>query len=158
MPRKYTYDLFEPSSNNDESLDRLSKEFAPLHMQAWSDSKQKVYGKSYDLNVQAFAQLWLARSLKIFMAYDSETRAVGYLMGFHFRPMQYQATVFQVEDWFTAGNSEVEEGLFEYMYEGMRFMGVDEVLITVAANEQPIDLGPAWKVANTFKQVRYVRK
>ena len=44
------------------------------------------------------------------------------------------------------------------MYEGLRFLGVDEVLMTVGSSETPPDLGPAWKMANTFKQVRYVRK
>ena len=155
--KRYTYDLFEPSNNNDESLDRLTREFAPLHMKSWSETKQRHYGKQYDLNVAAFASMWLTKSLKIFMAYE-EGKPVGFLIGYHFRPMQYQATVFQVEDWYSGGNREVEEGLFEYMYEGLRFMGVDEVLITVGANEQPIDLGPGWKVASTFKHVRYTRK
>ena len=83
---------------------------------------------------------------------------MGYLIGFQFRPMQYQANVFQVEDWYTGGNSEVEEGLFEYMYEGLRFLGVDEVLMTVGFSGTPPDLGPAWQVANIFKQIRYTRK
>lgn len=155
--KRYTYDLFEPSNNNDESLERLTREFAPLHMKSWEEVKKRHYNKSYDLNVSAFAALWLNKSLKIFMAYE-ETRPVGYLIGFHFRPMQYQANVFQVEDWYASGDKEVEEGLFEYMYEGLRFLGVDEVLMTVGSSETPPDLGPAWKMANTFKQVRYVRK
>ncbi len=155
--KRYTYDLFEPSDNNDESLDRLSKEFAPLHVKSWEKVKHRHYNKAYDLNVAAFASLWLSKSLKIFIAYE-ETTPVGYLMGFLFRPMQYQATVFQVEDWYTGNNREMEEGLFDYMYEGLRFMGVDEVLLSVGANETPMNLGPGWKIANTFKQVRYVRK
>ena len=155
--KQYTYDLFEPSNNNDESLERLTREFAPLHMKAWEEVKKRHYNKSYDLNVAGFAALWLNKSLKIFMAYE-DAKTVGYLMGFHFRPMQYQANVFQVEDWYTGGNSEVEEGLFEYMYEGLRFLGVDEVLMTVGSSETPPDLGPAWKMANTFKQIRYTRK
>ena len=155
--KRYTYDLFEPSNNNDESLERLTREFAPLHMKSWEEVKKRHYNKSYDLNVSAFAALWLNKSLKIFMAYE-ETKPVGYLIGFHFRPMQYQANVFQVEDWYASGNKEVEEGLFEYMYEGLRFMGIDEVLVTVGSSETPPDLGPAWKMANTFKQIRYTRK
>ena len=154
---RYTYDLFEPSDNNDESLDRLTKEFAPLHMKSWETVKKRYYDKAYNMNVSAFATLWLSRSLKVFMAYE-ETTPVGYLIGFQFRPMQYQANVFQVEDWYSGGNKDVEEGLFEYMYEGLRFMGIDEVLMTVGTGEQAPVLGPAWQVANTFKQIRYTRK
>lgn len=155
--KRYTYDLFEPSKSNDESLERLTKEFAPLHMQSWETVKKRHYNKPYDLNVAAFAALWLNRSLKIFMAYE-ETKPVGYLMGFVFRPMQYQASVFQVEDWYTGNNQEVEDGLFDYMYEGLRFMGIDEVLLNIGDTEKAPDLGPGWKLSNTFKQVRFVRK
>ena len=86
---RYTYDLFEPSDNNDESLDRLTKEFAPLHMKSWETVKKRYYDKAYNMNVSAFATLWLSRSLKVFMAYE-ETTPVGYLIGFQFRPMRFQ--------------------------------------------------------------------
>lgn len=154
---RYTYDLFEPSTNNDESLERLTKEFAPLHMKAWHDSKMPHYGKQYDLNVAAFAAMWLNKSLRIFMAYEN-TKPVGFLIGFHFRPMQYQATVFQVEDWYTGNNKEMEEGLFDFMYNGLRFMGCDELLITLPPNSEPMNFGPGWKVKNQFAMYRYVRK
>ncbi len=44
--KRYTYDLFEPSDNNDESLDRLSKEFAPLHVKSWEKVKHRHYNKA----------------------------------------------------------------------------------------------------------------
>lgn len=153
---RYTYDLFEPSANSDESLERLTREFAPLHMRSWEQSKKPHYDRAYDLNVGAFANMWLSKSLKIFMAYEA-AKPVGFLMGYLFRPMQYNATTFQVEDWFTGNNQEVEDGLFDYLHTAMRFMGCDELLIMTDLNEPYRDIGPEWHPRNSFKMVRYVR-
>lgn len=157
MTRRYTYDLFEPSEDNERSLDRLSKEFAPLHMQAWEKAKRPNYNKPYDMNVGAFANMWLSHALKIFMAYEDGTKPVGFLTGFVYRPLPYNATVFQVEDWFTNNNKDVEDGLFDYLYEAMRMLGCTEMVMTLDNNAKARDIGPEWHLHNEFKTLRYVR-
>lgn len=152
-----TYDLFEPGASNDESLDKLTKDFAPLHMRAWQQAKQSFYDKAYDLNVAAFANMWLARVLKIFMAYRDGT-PVGYLTGIAFRPLQYQASTFQVEDWFSDNNVEVEEGLFAYMKTAVRFLGCDEILVTNGKHQPVPELGEGWTRKNQTVTTRYVRR
>lgn len=152
-----TYDLFEPSTNSDESLEKLTRDFAPLHMQAWKQAKQDAYGKGYDLNVGAFANMWLNRTLKIFMAYK-DGKAIGYLTGIAFRPLQYQAALFQVEDWFTNNDPVVEDGLFQYMLNAIRFLGCDEILITTGADSEFPSLGKGWREKNRTVTRRFVKE
>lgn len=151
-----TYDLFEPSTNQDAALEQLTKTFAPLHMKAWQQAKQAIYGKGYDLNVGAFTSMWLNRTLKIFMAYK-DGKAIGYLTGMAYRPLNYQAALFQVEDWFTDNNPEVEAGLFDYMKNAIRFLGCDEILMSNGKNQPMPSLGPEWKLKNQTVTNRYVK-
>lgn len=153
----YTYDLFEPTNDTDTSLNRLTSEFAPLHVKSWNETKAKRYSKPYDLNVGAFTAMWMNRTLRVFMAYE-DGRPVGYLTGFVFRPMQYQASVFQVEDWYTGNNSEMEKGLFDYVLNAVRFMGCEEILITNDVDQPQQELGHGWKRVMRTMTSRFVKE
>lgn len=154
---KIICDLFEPSSNNDESLNRLTQEFAPLHAKAWHEVKQKSYNRPYDMSVATFATMWLNKTMKIFMAYE-DAKPVGYLYGIAFRPLNYQATAFQVEDWFADGNAAVEDELFDYLHGALRMIGCDELLLSTGMTDPLPNVGPGWRRAGEFRQVRFTKE
>lgn len=125
------YDMLEPLSDLNASLDLLTGVFAPIYTEHWVKDEAPLRGNPpFDMNVNAFAQMWFAKTLRIFMAYEDK-RAAGYIIGLVFRPLPYQASVFQVEDWYARENNrEVVKGLFDYLETGLKFMGIDELWIS----------------------------
>lgn len=154
---RYTYDLFEPANDRDKALDKLLKDFAPLHMAAWEKHKRSVYKRDYDLNVTTFVAMWLNKNLKIFMAYDGD-KAVGYLTGIVYRPLEYLATAFQVDDWYTGDSPVIEAGLFDYLHDALRLMGCDELLVPQGVHAELPQVGTAWEKTSETKIVRFTRK
>lgn len=153
----YSYDMLEPNDDLNVALEELTKVFAPLYTKNWVDNKAKEYGNPpFDMNVNTFAQMWFGKALRIFMAYDDEDgKPVGYLIGIVFRPLQYRASVFQIEDWY--GGSNVIMGLFDYAKQATRFMGIDELWVSHDATHwYPAPQG--WvKIADTVIS-RYSKK
>ena len=151
----YRIDILEPDSDINVALDDLTREFAPLYTASWVNEKQRIYGKPFDMNVQTFAQLWFTKALKIFMAWDANGKPVGYLIGIPFRPLAYNSHVFQIEDWYAGGDRLCEAELFRYMETAVRFMGCDEVWISLGEQEQAPNLSIRWREASRTTQIRY---
>lgn len=151
-----TYDILEPSSDYNASLDGLSKYLGKIYMDSWNAEKRDVYKKPFDLNIAAFAQMWFHHSLKVFLAMEGD-EVQGFLVGIVFRPLPYEATVFQVEDWYSESES-VVKGLFEYAQNAIRFIGCDELWVADKADREPPINGTMWKRANTFQFFRFVRE
>lgn len=153
----YHYDILEPDSDLTIAVDNLQHELGALYKESWDTDKRAAYGdKPFALNIEAFARMWFTKSLKIFMAYDERNDPIGFLVGIVFRPLPYEATVFQVEDWFTRGNKEVERGLFQHVTNAIRYIGCDEIWASDKANRDA-DFGTNWKNANSFTLNRYIR-
>ena len=142
----YRYDLLEPSSDANESLDRLTSIFAPLYTKSWMDKKAAVLGNPrFDMNVNAFAGMWLSKALRIFIAYEDNT-PVGYLMGLAFRPLTHQSSVFHIEDWYAKHDSRVVLcGLFDFAQDALRFMGTDELWVSRSPDAIYPGLRDSWK-------------
>lgn len=151
-----TYDILEPSSDYNASLDGLSKYIGKIYAESWAHDKQDTYKKPFDLNIAAFARMWFNHSLKIFIAMDGG-EVQGFLVGMVFRPLPYEATVFQVEDWYSESES-VVRGLFDYAQNAIRFIGCDELWVADRADREPPLNGKTWNLSNTFRFYRYVRE
>lgn len=136
-------DLLEPIGDIEAAVNRLREELLPLHAKAWAAKAANV-GKNYDFNAVPFVQMWIDKTLRVFMAYDGD-KPVGYIIGITYRPMTYMAQVFSVEDWYTP-EAEVETALFDYMRSALRFIGCDEIVITQGIGDRvpPIT---GWKVS-----------
>lgn len=152
---QYTYDMLEPTQDLNESMDMLGRDLADLYAKSWNADKKHVYDKQFSLNIQAFAQMWFSKTLRVFMAYDGR-KPVGFLIGIVFRPMPYEASVFQIEDWYTDGDREMERGLFDYAMNAVRFIGCDEIWVAHKADHE-VDLPSKWHEQNTFRLHRYVK-
>lgn len=151
-----TYDIFEPDSDYNKALDNLSEQVGSLYAESWAKDKQETYGKPFNMNIAAFAQMWFNHSLKLLVAKDGDS-VVGFLVGMVFRPLPYDAMVFQVEDWYSSV-PEAEKGLFEYMEKAIRFIGCDEIWIADKADRDVPVGSDTWKEANRFLFRRYTRR
>ena len=153
----YKCDLLEPVSDVNESLKELTEELGSLYAESWRVDKQDDYGKPFSLNAAVFAQLWLSKGLKIFVARDSDDNMVGLLLGMVFRPLPYEASVFQFEDWYAKpGHEGAVKELFEFAANAVRFIGCDELWVADKADREPPIAG-RWKETNTYKFHRYTK-
>lgn len=102
--------------------------------------------------------MWYAKTLKIFIAYDERHEPVGYLIGMVFRPLPYEASVFKVEDWYTRGDTRLEEALFAHAAQAIRYIGCDELWVADDAGDRIPPVPVAWVEENKFTLRRYKKK
>lgn len=153
----YSYELLEPERDLNESLDNLTKVFAPLYTESWVKEKAKFHGNPpFDMNVGVFANMWFTKAMKVLIAYK-DTEPVGYLIGMVFRPLPYQASVFQVEDWYSKADVYVvAQGLFDYLLNALKFIGADELWVSGSNNDRIPEL-KGWKKTGETRTERYAR-
>lgn len=151
-----TYDILEPGVDVNASIENLSNSIGALYAESWIKDKEPEYHKPFNMNVAAFVQMWLGNSLKIFIATENN-EIKGYLVGMVFRPIPYEASVFQVEDWYAKGDIEIEQGLFDFAVSALRFIGCDEILIADRIDRKPLLRGSGWKESNTFLYHRFIK-
>lgn len=149
----YRIDFIEPSADLNQSLDRLGQTIGVLYQECWDATKRKTYGKNFNLNIGAFAQMWVAGGLKLFVAYDAENAPVGFLVAIIYRPMAYEGNVFQIEDVYAKeGHGDLIQQLLDNAMQAVRFIGCDEVRITGMAPS--ID---GWKIQGSDVVYRLVK-
>lgn len=152
-----TYDVLEPSDNVDESLKRLTDIFAPLYTASWVAEKAKLYGDPpFNMNVAAFASMWLNKSMRIFIGYQ-DMRPAGYIVGILFQPFTHRRSILQVEDWFAPDNPELLQGMFDYMQQALKFMAVDEMWISVGPHDKLPPVSSAWKETMQTRTVHFTK-
>lgn len=128
------YDLLEPSGDKDESINRLVQQLAPLYSESWYKEKAETQGNpQFDMNIAVFVNMWLSKAMRVFMAYDDNGNPVGYLLGMAFRPLTHNVQIFQIEDWYV--KDAAPDGLFDYVYGALKFMGVDEIQVSHSPQE-----------------------
>ena len=158
MAADFYVDILEPKQDPNESSVMLSKIIAPLYQRCWSEEQEPYYKKSFDLQVQLFLNLWFTGGSKIFIAYEKVTeRPLGFLLGILFRPMQFNAHVFQVQEWYSGGRDDMEKELFAYAFNAIRFIGCDEFWVGRPKNKALPDFGPSWRLENSFSIDRFVK-
>lgn len=153
------YDLLEPLSDLNASLDLLTNVFAPIYTDSWIQDKAQFYGNAqFDINIGAFTQMWFSKIMRIFMAYDDSGKTVGYMLGITLRPLTHRRSIFQIEDWYAKDrNQEVIDGLFDYMQTALKFIGADELWISHNERIMPPAIGNGWHRRGAFIIDRYVK-
>ena len=152
----YKYDLLEPATDRNKAIDDLTAAIGTLYAESWNRDKEAEYKRPFALNIAAFTNLWFGGALKLFMAYDDD-KPIGFLVGMVFRPLPYEASVFQVEDWYSAGISEVEQGLFDCAVNAIRFIGCSEIWVADKIDRNPKAMN-GWKETNTFQYHRFTKE
>lgn len=153
----WTVDILEPDSDVNVAVEKLGSVIGRLYQESWHTDKEPLYQKPFSLNAEVFARMWFSKALKIFIAYDEKHEAVGYLLGLVFRPLPYEASVFQVEDWFTRGNIELERQLFDHATQAIRYIGCDEIWVSDHADRVP-HVSSVWKQRGSFTFRRYLKE
>ena len=158
MANDFYVDILEPKQDLEESVGLTSTLMAPLYQKCWKEEQEEYYGKPFDLQAQLFLDLWFTGGSKIFLAREreGEQKPIGFLVGMLFRPIQYNAHVFQVQDWYSGGRADVEQELFNHAISALRFIGCDEVWVGRSLKSAP-SLGSSWKKANDFSITRYIK-
>lgn len=156
----YFVDILEPDKDLNKAVDQLADTLGVLYRRSWDDDKRQAYNdKPFNLNIGAFAQMWNMGTIRIFVAYDQATRkSVGFLIGMIFRPLPYDANVFQIEDWYALPDcrDEVEPMLFDHVAQAVRYIGCNEVWSS-ADNDGRAPAIAGWKTANCFNRYRYIK-
>lgn len=75
-----------------------------------------------------------------------------------FRPLPYEASVFKVEDWYTRGDTRLEEALFAHAAQAIRYIGCDELWVADDAGDRIPPVPVAWVEENKFTLRRYKKK
>lgn len=153
----YYYDILEPDENLEIASDNFNRIIGRLYYQSYEANKRAVYNKPFDLNVQGLTGMWFTKLMKVFIVYDRNNQEVGFLAGMCFRPMSYNAALFQIEDWYVEpGHEAALAGLFDHVLAAVRILGIDEIIVNDSA-DRTINFGPRWKKVNSFKMDRYVK-
>lgn len=156
----YHIDILEPDADANVALERMGKAIGALYAKSWETAKAKHSpGKQFDLNIQALANGWLSKQLKIFVAVDDNTQeCIGFLSAVPYRALYYNSQIFHVQDWYTGGDRDMEAALFEYALKAARIIGCDEVFIQDEADIAPQVLGGSWENTGAYKTLRFARK
>lgn len=156
----YYADILEPSKDLNVAVDQLGTKIGGLYSEAWNKHmKAKYNDKPFNLHAAVFVNMWLAGSIKVFVVYDgNDNSPVGFLVGMVFRPLPYEASVFQIEEWYTKGdNIEAERVLLDHVVGAIRYLACDEIWAPGGNDGVAPILGGKWKVANTFSRYRYTK-
>lgn len=156
----YYVDILEPDKDLNKAVDQLANTLGVLYRRSWDEDKRAAYNdKPFNLNIGAFTQMWTMGTIKIFVAYKrSDNKPIGFLVGMTFRPLPYDANVFQIEDWFVDKDcrEEAEPMLFSHAVQAVRYIGCNEIWSSANTEGRAPEL-PGWKVANCFNRYRYMK-
>lgn len=153
-----TVELFEANANNiDACSTRLQQDLLPLYVKQWDTMQRPIFGKPFSLNAQIFIDLLLRGISRIFIAYESG-QAIGFCVCIPMRPMQYEAAVLQVHDFFSNGRSDVHEALMEKVEQAASMLACDELWIDTSTQiPLPAQLNSRWSRKSTVQYARYTK-
>lgn len=154
----YYIDLLEPNKDLNVALDNLGNNLAVLYQECWDKNQRQFYGdKPFDLAINTFASMWFHGDMKLFMVYDDSNKPIGFLTGVKFRPMSYDAQVFQIHEWYVRGDAAIEQALFDHVVSAIRILGCQEIWCGVHP-ENPTPRVKGWKKERDFITQRYVKE
>lgn len=157
---EYYADILEPSKDLNTAVDQLGTKIGDLYREAWDKHMKANYNdKPFSLNATVFVNMWLSGIIKLFMVYNkADNTPVGFLVGMTFRPMPYEANVFQIEDWYVRDeHRDAERVLLDHVVNAVRYMSCDEIWAPNDNSGNAPSLGSKWKKANTFGRHRYIK-
>lgn len=157
---EYYTDILEPSKDLNTAVDQLGTKIGDLYREAWDKHMKANYSdKPFSLNATVFVNMWLSGVIKLFIVYNkADNSPVGFLVGMTFRPMPYEANVFQIEDWYVREeHKDAERCLLDHVVNAIRYMSCDEIWTPGDNSGNAPDLGMKWKKTNTFSRHRYIK-
>ena len=152
-----TVDLLEPKPNKlEESLALLQSDIFPLYVKHWQEELEPHYHKDFEPHLQLFIDMWVRGGMKIFVAYENG-HAVGFVIGILFRPLQYTASVLQIQDSYTDNRSDVADAFNKYISNALRILGCNEVWYDTQYRNDCIRLAGEWIEQEEMRIRRFVK-
>jgi len=151
MPLTYKY---IPAPKTVESgIQYLQNELVPMFDEYWTRHGEKIYGEPAALQIPNLFVMWKHGGLAVVIAYENN-KPVGFMFGIRFCPVTYRANALQLELWHCR-DAEVEQGMFNYLFELMPLQDITEFRIT---SDVPLRAKIPWKKKNTFTLERYMKE
>lgn len=158
MSDEYYIDILEPSKDLNASMEALGSSIGVLYQKHWAEDLQSSYEKVFDLNIQAFANMWFDGILKLFVAKTFDgSKPLGFVVGILHRPMTFKASVFSVQDWYAGGDKRLEEALFDHVAQAIRILGCDEIWVSPDVKGELPKLASPWEKKQDLKIARFVK-
>lgn len=149
-----SYKFIDKPRTFDEGADCLEHEIYPLLQKFWARQGEKFYGKPLNFNAPAFVNLWVLNGLALVIAYDDKT-PVGLFIGIKYNPMLFESTILQVETLY-GDNSEIEQGLMNYVASISPILGIDEMQVQGDMNNFS-SCPEGWRAGTTYAITRMVK-
>lgn len=149
-----SYKFIDKPRTFDEGADCLEHEIYPLLQKFWARQGEKFYGKPLNFNAPAFVNLWVLNGLALVIAYDDKT-PVGLFIGIKYNPMLFESTIMQIETLY-GDNSEIEQGLMNYVASISPILGIDEMQVQGDMNSFN-SCPEGWHVGTTYTITRMVK-
>ena len=129
------YKYLERPKDVDTCIKLLHDDIIPLLKEHWDRDGMPFYKRPFELNVEAFARLWVTQGISIVLAYDNNV-AVGIFVGVRFTPMNFGVQVLQVENCY-GRTPEIESGLYNYIKSIASILGFEELWVSTDTNSSP---------------------
>lgn len=155
MSYQHKLELFEPDMKDlDSTVRRLSDSFGTLFMEMWEQRKKYYNDKPLELHIAAYMNLLCNGAIKLFILYDQSKTPVGFLSAIMFRPLPYNATVFQIQFVYARGGVEVEQKIINEVLDSVKILGCDEIWMDYY-EDHPLHCGITWRPASDITVRRF---
>lgn len=150
------FDMIVPGGDIEASAKKLAQWLFPMYQKAWKANGGDSSFGPFNMNMFAFMNNWAAKNFRVFAAYGDDGEPCGFLVGCVFRPIPYEASVFQVEEWWVEGGDDAKRSLFAYVLDAVKFMGCDELWVGGGNGVLPPETAlDGLNVRGRFTVVRY---
>lgn len=130
--------MLESRNANESMANLFMGQLMPLYQEYWQNKARGIYNEPFNVQMQALVNLWFNGSIKIFIATDNDI-VVGFCIALVYRPIAYNNTVFQIQDFYVRpNNTEAREKLIGLLMDSTLILNCNEI-----QSSEPLDL-PNW--------------
>lgn len=149
--------LLEANPNDmDSSIRKLTEEFIPAFTEHWQNGYEEFFEARPSLFIQLFVNMWVHGDLKLVLAKEG-VKTVGFFIAMPFRPMEYEARVLNITDFWCNGDIAVQRALSLYAEDMAKLLACNEVWYDGLAKLPPT-FSPQWKLMQPQYIYRLVRR
>lgn len=146
---------YDPTSI-EGSFRLLTDVLMPLYNEYWQTICKPLYDVEFSPKAEAFMSIWATGIGKVLIAYRDD-KPVGFLVGTVYRPMQFDATVLHVQDYYCDHDNEVMHSLFTKLDEIARILSCTEIWFEKCDHDVRPMINSSWRAKNIIEMTRFTR-
>ena len=147
------YKFIERPTDAEACIKLMESTVIPLLSEHWERDGKPFFHRDFYLNLEGFFNYWMYNGLAMVIAYD-EGKPVGILIGLRFVPMNFRASILQIENLY-GKTPEVEEGLYNYIQSISNILDFDELWVaTDTIKRNPTHM----RMIGESKIIRYAKE